>query len=50
MSLIDINGLIRRRAEGVRSDASRLAGPDPIDLPKRRIDECGIFCTMVRKS
>ena len=48
MSRIDMNGLIRSRALGERSDATRLAGPDPIDRPKSMIDECGIFCTIVR--
>ena len=42
ISLIDIKGLIRSKALGERWAASKLAGPEPIDLPKRRIDECGM--------
>ena len=48
MSLIDMKGLIRRRALGSLKEANRLAGPDPIDLPNRIIEESGIFCTIVK--
>ena len=43
MSLIDMKGLIKRRAQGVRRDANKLAGPDPIERPKSKIEVCGIF-------
>ena len=39
MSLIDMNGLIRSRAAGVRREAKRDAGPEPIDLPNSRMEE-----------
>ena len=48
ISRIDLNGLISKRAHGSLREARRLAGPEPIDLPKRIIEEDGIFCTIVR--
>ena len=48
ISLIDMNGLIKRSAHGSRSDASKEAGPEPIDRPKRMIEVLGRPCTMVR--
>ena len=48
MSLIDMNGLMSRRALGSRREATREAGPEPIDLPKRMIWLWAKPCTMVR--
>ena len=41
ISLIDMNGLIRRSALGSLSEATSEAGPDPIERPKSMIELCG---------
>ena len=48
ISLIETNGLMSSKALGWRSDAKRLAGPEPIDLPNKSIDFSGILYTIVR--
>ena len=35
--MIDIKGLMSSNAHGLRFDATSVAGPEPIDLPKRII-------------
>lgn len=48
MSLIDLNGDIRSRAPGFFYEATRVAGPEPIDLPNRIIELSGTPNTKVR--
>ena len=43
MSLIDLKGDIKSREHGLFLDAKCVAGPVPIDLPNRIIDDSGIF-------
>ena len=41
ISLIDLNGDIRSKAQGLRVAAKWVAGPVPIDLPKSIIEDSG---------
>ncbi len=48
MSLIDLNADMSNRAHGLFYEATKLAGPDPIDRPKSIIFDSGIPYTIVR--
>jgi hypothetical protein len=48
MSRIDLNGLISKREAGFFWLATRLAGPEPIDLPNKIIELSGMPCTIVK--
>jgi len=41
ISLIDLNADIKSRAHGLFYDATKVAGPDPIDLPNNMIELSG---------
>jgi hypothetical protein len=48
ISLIDVKGDISSKAQGLCLEAINAAGPVPMDLPNKIIEDSGIFWTFVR--